>query len=190
MARADKEAVSPELSITTELRQTFAWFDLLVARAKYLATQALQEKCRARGPELSIGQLMVAHNDLENLRRELNDLEEKYGKAHGKLATHWGYTGIEKISSNLGETNFSEKFKIALDIKALKGSLPPKTWKRILVLVPDPVLLLNLAEQDPKIQDVIKKAVHVIPQLSITPPSSRTPKSGKIKSKQRRRKKQ
>lgn len=176
-------AVQPKakpVTIPQKLRQAYPWLMRFVKKAQAKVVASRREKERALGPKLSIEELKAVADELEAIQRRINPDLERMDKLKERLKAHWGHTGVTEIKSPLGETLISFKMSVGVDPESIRPAVSKYTWlRRLTDRVLQPEKLLAYAGRDEALQATVGDALSVTLEVSVTPPSSRRPRSGK-----------
>jgi hypothetical protein len=180
MAKA-KTSKPETVGVSAKLREVFAWIEEAAEKAKRDAVAGKRKKLRTKGRELRSQELLETADELERIQRELNPLLNDLEIAADKLKAHWGHTGVEEIEGLFGKTLLSTSFELCLDSNAVQEGVGEGKWRTISKRVLDPQLALGESLTDEDLRTVLCKSVRVKKmKLSITPPSSRRPRSGEV----------
>ena len=178
-AHTKKLALSEDVGIGAKLRKEQPWFETLIQKAKDAAIKKRRQGERARGAELTPERIARIADELEEVQRQINPLENRRKELGLELLAHWGHTGIEEIEHPLGKTLISTSFEMAVDPATLKEAAGDTVWAKITERTVQAQKLLSLGRESTLVRDAIEKAVAVRKlKVSVTPPASRRPKSG------------
>ena len=167
------------VSVPKKFREAHSWFEKGSEEKKKKATEIKQAKVRVLGRQLSANRLQAISDQLERIQRKLNPLENRHAKLSRWILAHWGFTGIQEVEGKLGRTLVHESFQFALNQDVVKGGLTADLWERGAPRRLEPARILVLAKESESLRFLVLKALRVQkPKISITPPSSRRPKSG------------
>ena len=170
---------SKRVGVGSKLRKAHAWFEMLTAGIKATAYEARQKKEKKNGKKLSEDELIQVVNEIETLQQQINVLETKQDKQKAKLLAHWGYTGVEEIETALGKTLISASYELCVQSDVVKAGIGDNVWRKITERVLQPELLLAEGKENEELRELAADAMKVAKlRISITPPSSRRPKSG------------
>jgi hypothetical protein len=177
---AKSKAPKPEpVGVGARLRKAHTWFEDLATRTKDEAIKGRRKKERAKGPQLSPEELTKLADEMEEIQRALNPLENRRKEILEKLLPHWGHTGIEEIESRLGKTLISASFELCIETDVAKRALGDTLWQKVTARILQAPLLLAEGKRSTQVRDAITKALAVRKlKVSVTPPSSRRAKSG------------
>lgn len=182
MAKEKKAPTAELVPVDAKLRKLYSWVDALAVNVQNRAVMERREKERLRGPQLSAEQLRTLADELDSNQEAMNRLSRRRDEITEKLLAHWGYTGIKQISSLHGQTLIATQFQIGVDPEILKREIDAKLWRRITAAVLQPGLMLIAGQNPGLMRDAVAKAIAVKQlKVTVTPPSSRRPKSGERK---------
>jgi hypothetical protein len=181
IATAEKPPQRPkskQVGVGSKLRKAHAWFEMLAAGVKATAYEARQKKERKNGKKLNADELTQVVDEIETLQRQINTLQNKQDKEKEKLLAHWGYTGVEEIETTLGKTLISPSYQMCVQSDVVREGIGNNLWRKISERVLQPDRLLMEGKENAELRELAADAVKVAKlRMSITPPSSRRPKS-------------
>jgi hypothetical protein len=176
---ARKAAAPAPVTIGAKLRQAHPWFDTLGEGAKEASVRLRQKTERAKGAKLSPDRLVELSDELEEIQRQINPLENKRKEIVTQLLAHWGHTGIEEIEGTLGKTLISLSFELGVDPEGIKKSVGETVWQKITERMIQPPKLLLEGKVHGTVRNAIERSARVCKcKVSVTAPSSRRGKSG------------
>ena len=162
------------------LRRVHRLFEDLAQKEKDAATAKRRQEERARGRLLSPGELGRLSDELEHIQRTINPLLERAQGIKQAILAHWGHTGVEEVPGSLGNTLIATSFELQLDAEAVRANIRLGVWNAITRRVIKPALALSAGKGDAALRDALASAIRVGKlTVSVTPPSSRRPRSGK-----------
>jgi hypothetical protein len=167
------------VGIGVKLRKAYPWFETLAQKPKDTAISNRRKLERANGPQLGGDELTALSDELEEIQRQLNPLENRRAQIVKDLLAHWGHTGIEEIEGRLGATLISTSFELALDPDEVKKTVGEALWQKITARVLQAPSFLREGEKMMVVRDAAEKSLRVRKlRISVTAPSSRGAKSG------------
>lgn len=165
------------VEVSKKVRTAAPWFEEGCKKAKESALEKKRDELRAGGRALKPVELKAAADELEEIQRKLNPLQERHDELSERLLVHWAYTGIEEIEGDLGNTLIAPSFKLQLDPDAVRGGVG-ESWAKATERRLSPPLLFSLAEKDETVRQIAIRAARASVSVKIIPPSSRRPRSG------------
>lgn len=177
---AKKKSTGPDpVGVSAKQRKANPWFEMLAEPVKADQIKKRRKEERAKGSELGPEQLRDIAERLEQIQVQINPLDNERKELTQKLMAHWGHTGIEEIEHPLGKTLISTSFEITLDPAAVRKGMSDTEWNRVTERVLQTPKVLGAGKESAKLRDVLAKGIAVRRlKVSVTPPSSRRPKSG------------
>ncbi|MDB5244557.1 MAG: hypothetical protein JWN18_427 [Parcubacteria group bacterium] len=178
-AQTEIKTTGKPVNIISKLRRASAWIEESSKDLKAAAINRRRKQERTRGEQLDSDKIVTLVDELEEIQRKLNPLENQRASLVEQLLAHWGHTGVEEIEGALGKTLISTSFELAVDPDVIEKNISVPLWRRLSARTLQADLLLTESNRTPKIRDAILSAL-VINKLkvSVTSPSSRRAKSG------------
>ncbi len=169
---------SKPVNVSAKLRKASPWFEEGAERAKDGAIKKRRVDFETQGSKLKTNELVAIADELEEIQRKLNPLLTRHEELSAPLLAHWGHTGIEEIEGTLGKTLFSTSVTLSVDPDAIEKGLTEGQWRTVTKRLLDAKLALAMGERDEIFRSLIIKTIKASAKVTITPPSSRRPKSG------------
>ncbi len=183
---AEKQKTTPTLppeckpvNVGSKLRKAYAWFEELTDKVKKGALEKRKTKERKNGNKLSEKDLLATVDRMDEIQRQINPLATELDGLKEKVLAHWGHTGVEEIEGTSGKTLITPSFELCVQPDIVKQGISPSRWYAITERVLQPDRLLAEGKDDDELREVANDALKVGKlRVSVTPPSSRRPKSG------------
>jgi hypothetical protein len=164
--------------IPAKLRKIHPWVEKISEPIKEAAVKKRRQAERARGVELTLSRLRQLVDELDHVQQQLNPLERRREEIVEHILVHWGYTGIQEVEGTSGSTLLSTSFEMGLDPTVVREDVGEARWRTFTErILQAPLLFVASSKQE--MRATIEKSLRVRKlRVSVTPPSSRRPKSG------------
>ncbi len=174
-----KPAKPETVSVGKKIRDAFLWFEHSTQAAKEKENKRRREDEKKLGPQLAPEQITALVDEQEKLQQEINPKLDRIDAISAQLKAHWGHTGVTEYTGTEGKALVSLSYMIALDQNPIRTKVTPNRWVSITERVIAVRELLEVAMVDTDMRKIVQGAIVAQLKVSVTPPSSRRPRSGK-----------